>query len=96
LRYAQPTVDYSADVRRTQPPALIVCADADIFPPSHAVEFFELLGGGRSDPGMDPTARPMSRLAVLPGLTHHTVVNAPALWSAVESFLDEPEALRRA
>jgi hypothetical protein len=49
----------------------------------------------RSDPGMNPTARPMSRLAVLPGLTHYTVVNAPALWSAVESFLDEPEASRR-
>jgi pimeloyl-ACP methyl ester carboxylesterase len=87
--------DYSADVRRMQTPTLIVCADADIFPPSHAAECFELPGGGRSDPGMNPTARPMSRLAVLPGLTHYTVVNAPALWSAVESFLDEPEASRR-
>ena len=75
-----------------QAPALIVCADADIFPPSHAAEFFELLGGGRSDPGMDSTRRPVSRLAILPGLTHYTVFNSPALLSAVESFLDDPES----
>jgi pimeloyl-ACP methyl ester carboxylesterase len=62
--------DYSADVQHMQAPTLIVCADADIFPPSHAAEFFELLGGGRSDPRMDPAARTVSRLAVLPGLTH--------------------------
>jgi pimeloyl-ACP methyl ester carboxylesterase len=84
--------DYTEEVRRVRAPALIACADADIFPPSHAAEFFELLGGGRSAPGMDPTSRPVSRLAVLPGLIHYTVFNSPALVSAIESFLNDTDS----
>ena len=82
--------DYSEGVTHMKAATLIACADADIFPPSHAAEFFGLLGGGLRDPGWDGARRPMARLAVLPGLTHYTICNAPALLTAVVEFLDDP------
>jgi pimeloyl-ACP methyl ester carboxylesterase len=71
---------------------LIVAGDADIFPPSHAVEVFGLLGGGKRDGGWDGSGRPASRLAILPGLTHYTIFSAPALAETAIAFLDEPAA----
>jgi pimeloyl-ACP methyl ester carboxylesterase len=82
--------DLSAEVARIAAPTLIVAADADIFPPAHAIEVFGLLGGGKRDGGWDGSGRPKSRLAILPGLTHYTIFNAPALAAAVIPFLDEP------
>src|SRR5437762_3873452 len=41
----QKDFDWSADVKNIKTPLLIVCGDADLFPPSHAAEFFALLGG---------------------------------------------------
>ena len=72
---------------------LIVAGDADIFPPSHAVEMFGLLGGGQRDGGWDGSGQPKSRLAILPGLTHYTIFAAPALAATVIPFLDEKVAL---
>jgi pimeloyl-ACP methyl ester carboxylesterase len=82
--------DLSKQVAAIKAPTLIVAGDADIFPPSHAVEVFGLLGGGQRDGGWDGSGRPKSRLAILPGLTHYSIFNAPALVSAVIPFLDEP------
>jgi pimeloyl-ACP methyl ester carboxylesterase len=79
--------DYSNDIQQMKTPILIVCADADIFPPSHAAEMFEMLGGGQGDPGTG-IARPSSRLAVLPGQSHYTVIGAPTLLAATVDFLD--------
>ncbi|MBX6330302.1 MAG: alpha/beta hydrolase [Gemmatimonadaceae bacterium] len=82
--------DYTADVARITAPTLIVAADADMFPPAHAVEVFGLLGGGKRDGGWDGSGRPTSQLAILPGLTHYTIFNAPALAAVVIPFLDQP------
>jgi len=82
--------DYSKEIAQIKAPTMIVAADADMFPPSHAVEFFGLLGGGKRDGGWDGSGRPNARLAILPGLTHYTIGNAPALVAAVIPFLDEP------
>jgi pimeloyl-ACP methyl ester carboxylesterase len=82
--------DFSNEVSSIKATTLIVAADADIFPPAHAVEVFGLLGGGKKDPGWDGSGRPASRLAILPGLTHYNIGNAPALAAAVIPFLDEP------
>ena len=82
--------DFSSEIARLEAPTLVVAADADIFPPAHAVEFFGLLGGGKRDGGWDGSGRPRSRLAILPGLTHYTIFSAPALAAAVLPFLDEP------
>jgi len=82
--------DFSNEVSGIKATTLIVAADADIFPPAHAVEVFGLLGGGKKDPGWDGSGRPASRLAILPGLTHYNIGNAPALAATVIPFLDEP------
>ncbi|WP_441338537.1 alpha/beta fold hydrolase [Micromonospora sp. NBS 11-29] len=79
--------DWSAEVAALPMPVLLVFADADAIPVRHMAEFFGLLGGGRGDVGGD---RPMSRLAVLPGLTHDDVVTSPALPAAVLPFLTHP------
>lgn len=82
--------DFSKDISSIKAPTMIVAGDADIFPPSHAVEFFGLLGGGKRDGGWDGSGRSNARLAILPGLTHYSIFNAPALAPTVIPFLDEP------
>lgn len=82
--------DFSKQISGIKAKTLIVAGDADIFPPSHAVEMFGLLGGGQRDAGWDGSGRPNSRLAILPGLTHYTIFAAPALTATVIPFLDEP------
>lgn len=81
--------DFSSDVANVKATTLIVAGDADIFPPAHAVEVFGLLGGGQRDGGWDGSGRPKSRLAILPGVTHYTIFNDPALLAAVLPFLDQ-------
>lgn len=60
-----------------------------MFPPSHAVEMFELLGGGKRDGGWDGSGISTARLAILPGVTHYAMGQAPALAPTVIRFLDE-------
>jgi pimeloyl-ACP methyl ester carboxylesterase len=67
---------------------LIVFGDADAVRPAHAVEFFELLGGGKKDAGWDGAGKPASQLAILPGLTHYDIFDKPALVAAATAFLD--------
>jgi hypothetical protein len=68
-------------------PVLLAYADSDGIPPSHAAEFFALLGGGQRDPGVDGSLAPASRLAILPGMTHYNVGPSPKLATAVADFL---------
>ena len=82
--------DFSKDIAGITATTLVVAGDADIFPPSHAVELFGLLGGGKRDGGWDGSGRPKSRLAILPGQTHYTLFSAPVLAATVIPFLDEP------
>jgi pimeloyl-ACP methyl ester carboxylesterase len=81
--------DYSKEIAQIKAPTMIVAGDADIFPPSHAVEFFGLLGGGKRDGGWDGSGRSNARLAILPGVTHYSMAMAPALPQVVMPFLDE-------
>ena len=64
-----------------------------MFPPSHAVEVFELLGGGQRDGGWQSESRPEGghALAILPGLTHYNVCTSPLTAQATLEFLDAPE-----
>jgi pimeloyl-ACP methyl ester carboxylesterase len=81
--------DWSAEVGRLPMPVMIVSGDADGLPPSHAVEFFELLGGGKRDAGWDGSGMTHHRLAILPGVTHYNMNVAPSLPAAVIPFLAE-------
>jgi pimeloyl-ACP methyl ester carboxylesterase len=69
-------------------PVLLVIGDSDIVRPEHAVETFRLLGGGVAG---DLAGLPRSRLAVLPGTTHITLVQrSDWLVAMVTEFLDAP------
>jgi pimeloyl-ACP methyl ester carboxylesterase len=81
--------DWTIEARGLRPPTLIVSGDADGLPPRHAVEFFELLGGGLRDASWDRSGMTKHRLAILPGVTHYDINVAPSLATAVIGFLDE-------
>ena len=82
--------DWTSGVAGIKSPTLIVTADADSFPPTHAAEMFGLLGGGKRDAGWDGSGMPNSRLAILPGTTHYNSFASPMLAPIVTAFLDAP------
>ena len=82
--------DWSNDVPKIQAPVLLAFGDADSVRTAHAVQFFELLGGGRKDGGWDGSGVSNARLAILPGVTHYTIFSSPWLVSNVTQFLDAP------
>lgn len=95
--------DFSEELRGIQVPTMIVCADADMAPPSHYVETFKLLDGGLRDGGWMGEGRPKGghALAVLPGLTHYDLGDSPLFATVTLDFLDRqrqraPDAPRAA
>jgi pimeloyl-ACP methyl ester carboxylesterase len=82
--------DYSEEMRGLQVPTMLVCADAEMAPPSHYVEAFKLLDGGLRDGGWMGEGRPKGghALAILPGLTHYNLAVSPLFVAAVLDFLD--------
>ena len=79
--------DWSAEVARLAMPVMLVIGDADGVPPSHAAQFFELLGGGKRDANWDMSGKTHHRLAILPGATHYDINVNPDLAHAVNPFL---------
>jgi pimeloyl-ACP methyl ester carboxylesterase len=82
--------DWSKDVAAIKSPTLLVFGDADAVRTAHAVQFFELLGGGKKDGGWDGSGMSNARLAILPSLTHYTIFSSPTLASTVTPFLGAP------
>jgi pimeloyl-ACP methyl ester carboxylesterase len=84
--------DFSEEVRGLKVPTLIAAADADMAPPRHYVEVFELLGGGQRDGGWMGEGRPEGghALAIIPNATHYSVFASPVLVAAALAFLDAP------
>jgi pimeloyl-ACP methyl ester carboxylesterase len=84
--------DLSQEMRSLQVPTMLVCADADMAPPSHYVEAFKLLDGGLRDGGWMGEGRPKGghALAVLPGLTHYNMGVSPLFAAVALDFLDGP------
>jgi pimeloyl-ACP methyl ester carboxylesterase len=80
--------DWSKEVAGLKVPILIAVGDADAVRTAHAVEFFELLGGGKKDGGWDGAGKPASQLAILPGLTHYNIIDKPALVAVATAFLE--------
>ena len=82
--------DFSEELRAIQVPTMIVCADADMAPPSHYVEAFKLLDGGLRDGGWAGEGRPEGghALAVLPGTTHYNLAVSPLFAAVTREFLD--------
>jgi pimeloyl-ACP methyl ester carboxylesterase len=82
--------DFSKDIAGITSPTLVVAGDSDITRPSHAVEIFNLLGGGLRDGGWDGSGQTKSQLAILPGLTHYNIFASPTVVHTVVTFLDQP------
>ena len=82
--------DWSEEVAKIEIRTMIVVGDADSVRTAHAVEFFELLGGGKADAGWDGSRISDARLAILPATTHYDISFSPTLASTVASFLDAP------
>ncbi len=83
--------DFSEERRGIRVPTMIVCADADMAPPSHYVEMFKLLDGGLRDGGWMGENRPKGghALAVLPGLTHYNLFASPLFAAVILDFIDK-------
>jgi pimeloyl-ACP methyl ester carboxylesterase len=83
--------DFTEEVRGLQVPTLIMAADADMAPPSHYVEIFNLLDGGLRDGGWMGEGRPKGghALAILPGVTHYNIFSSPLFAVATLDFLDQ-------
>src|SRR5207253_8547931 len=86
--------DYAEEVRSLQVPTLIVAADADMAPPSHYVEVFQLLGGGLRDGGWMGEGRLAGghALAILPGLTHYNLGSSALFATVTHAFLEDQAA----
>ena len=82
--------DFSAEIAGLKVPTLLAAADADMAPPSHYVELFNLLDGGLRDGGWQNEGRPKGghALAIIPGTTHYNIVESPVLAAAALAFLD--------
>jgi pimeloyl-ACP methyl ester carboxylesterase len=83
--------DWSAEVAAIEAPTMIVVGDADSVRTAHAVEFFELLGGGKQDADWDGSGMSNARLAILPGITHYTIFSSPVLAATVTPFLAQAD-----
>lgn len=81
--------DWTEQVSALKIPTLIIAGDADGLPPSHAVAFFNLLGGGLKDAGWNGEHLIPSQLAILPGATHYDInFRADLLLPVLSPFLD--------
>jgi pimeloyl-ACP methyl ester carboxylesterase len=83
--------DFTEEIRGLQVPTLVIAADADMAPPSHYVEVFNLLDGGLRDGGWMGEGRPKGGhvLAILPGLTHYNLGLSPLFAAVTLAFLDQ-------
>jgi pimeloyl-ACP methyl ester carboxylesterase len=86
--------DYTEEVRGLQVPTLIAAGDADMAPPSHYVEVFNLLDGGLRDGGWMGEGRPKGghALAIVPGATHYNILESPLFVPTTLAFLDAESA----
>lgn len=84
--------DWSAEsIKDIKAPTFLILGDSDMIKPEHIIEMFRLLGGGVVG---DFVGLPNSRLAILPGTTHSTIMDRTTWFvPMVEDFLDLPVAV---
>jgi len=80
--------DFGADkLKATKAPMFFIHGDADGVRIDHIAEMYRLKGGGNIHGDMQP--RPASRLAILPGTTHVTLMNhRQTIVPMINDFLD--------
>jgi pimeloyl-ACP methyl ester carboxylesterase len=80
--------DWSEEAKTLKPTTLLIYGDCDMFEPEHIVRFYQLLGGGLRDAGWDGAGIARHRLAILPGVTHYGMSDAPGLVDTALAFLE--------
>jgi pimeloyl-ACP methyl ester carboxylesterase len=88
MQYMGQDYDYSAEIPNLKAPTMLVYGDWDAVRTSHAARFFELLGGGLQDALWDGSGMNQNRLAILPGVTHYTMMTEPKLADVALAFLE--------
>ena len=81
--------DYSSEIADLTVPTQLIYGDWDAVRTSHAARFFELLGGGLQDALWDGSGMNQNRLAILPGVTHYTMMNSVEMAETALEFLDQ-------
>lgn len=79
--------DWSAQIKQIQSPTELIFADADSIRPGHIAAFYEALGGGKRDAGLDGSLRPAARLGIIPGATHYNILSTTMAAEMVSPFL---------
>ncbi len=82
--------DWSAEIARLPMPVQLVFADNDSISQKHVAEFFALLGGGVKEPGWRNTQLSKSRLAVVSGYSHYSLIASVEVPQTVGRFLADP------
>jgi pimeloyl-ACP methyl ester carboxylesterase len=88
MQYMGKDYDWSAEIPNLAVPTQLIYGDWDAVRTSHAARFFELLGGGLQDALWDSSGMNHNRLAILPGVTHYTMMTEPKLATTALDFLD--------
>jgi pimeloyl-ACP methyl ester carboxylesterase len=89
--FQQRPYDLTEQVRTLAAQSLLVFADEDAVRPDHVIRFWEALGGGRGEAGLNGPQRTQSQLAVLPNSNHSTVASHPLLAETVANFLQRAD-----
>ena len=79
--------NWSAEVKQIKSPTMLIFADADSIRPEHIVAFYEALGGGKRDAGLDGSLRSAARLGMVPGATHYDILSTTMVATMVSPFL---------
>lgn len=79
--------DWSAAVKQIALPTMLIFADADAVRLEHIVAFYEALGGGKRDAGLDGSLRAAARLGVVPGATHYNILATTMVAEMAGTFL---------
>ncbi|MFC5865478.1 alpha/beta fold hydrolase [Acidicapsa dinghuensis] len=79
--------DWSEQVKKFHFPTMLVFADADSIRLEHIVAFYEALGGGQRDAGLDGSLRSTARLGIVPGATHYNILSTTAVANMALPFL---------
>ena len=81
--------DFTSQFAALKAPVLYMIGDADMIPPSHAVEAFALRDGGKRDGGWDGAGRSkLAQLAIIPGATHYDIFANPVVGVVAGRFLE--------
>jgi pimeloyl-ACP methyl ester carboxylesterase len=87
MAYMGQDYDWSAELGNLKAPTQLIVGDWDAVRTSHTTRFWELLGGGLQDAGWDGSGMNHNRLAILPGVTHYTMMNEPKMVETALAFL---------